>query len=151
YQQLSSFLLRGNPDYYHRYFKNAGFETEKGFTDFTAELTPEMQRRYASMGMAAERGGFVGQSWRGFGFLAAVDAWTDVTNQAFAHHWGWNPVTRQEVRPMLSALAQTPVADLSTLASVDGKVVGAVFSVPDLSLALARIRPGVKLPPERGG
>jgi len=151
YQQLPSFLLRGNPDYYHRYFKNAGFETEKGFTDFTAELTPEMQQRYASMVMAAERGGFVVQSWREFGFLAAVDAWTDVTNDAFARHWGWNPVTREEVRPMLSALAQTPVADLSTLASADGRVVGAVFSVPDLSLALARIRPGVKLPPERGG
>ncbi|HTY55124.1 MAG TPA: hypothetical protein VMB26_07990 [Candidatus Binataceae bacterium] len=151
YHQLPSFLLRGNPDYYHCYFKNAGFETEKGFADFTAELTPQMQQRYASMVTAAERGGFLVQSWREYGFLAAVDAWTDVTNQAFARHWGWNPVTRQEVRPMLSALAQTPVADLSTVASVDGRPIGAVFSVPDLSQALAQIRPGVKLPPERGG
>ena len=31
------------------------------------------------------------------------------------------------------------------------EVVGVVFSVPDLSLSLARIRPGVKLHPERGG
>ena len=30
YGELPSFLLRGNPDYYHRYFKNAGFATEKG-------------------------------------------------------------------------------------------------------------------------
>jgi len=52
---------------------------------------------------------------------------------------------------MLSSLSQTPVADLSTVASAGGRVVGAVFSVPDLSLALAHIRPGVKLPPERGG
>jgi len=151
YHGLPSFLLRGNPDYYHCYFKNAGFETEKGFADYTAELTPEIQRRYASMVIAAERSGFLVQSWREYGFLAAVDAWTDVTNAAFARHWGWNPITRQEVRPMLSSLAQTQVADLSTVASVDGHAVGAVFSVPDLSPTLAQVRPGVKLAPERGG
>ena len=100
YHGLPSFLLRGNPDYYHCYFKNAGFETEKGFTDYTAELTPEIQRRYASMVIAAERGGFLVQE------LARIRlsrggryAWTDVTNAAFARHWGWNPITRRGGAP----------------------------------------------------
>ena len=91
------------------------------------------------------------QSWREFGFLAAIDAWTDVTNSAFDRHWGWNPVTRAEVRPMLTSLWETPVADLSMLATIDGECVGAVFSVPDLSGTLARVRRGVRLEPERGG
>jgi hypothetical protein len=151
YGRLPSFLLRGNPASYHRHFKEAGFITEKGQVDYTAELTPELLARYRRMSDAATAAGVTIQSWREFGFLAAIDAWTDVTNSAFARHWGWNPVTRAEVRPTLTSLWETPVADLSMLAIIDGECVGAVFSVPDLSPALARVRLGARLEPERGG
>jgi ribosomal protein S18 acetylase RimI-like enzyme len=151
YGRLPSFLLRSNPPYYHRYFKNAGFETEKGQTDYTAELTPAMLERYRSMVAAAAAGAVEIKSWREYGFVGAIDAWTDVTNEAFAQHWGWNPVTRNEVRPMLMSLWETPAADLSMLAATGGQVVGAVFSVSDLSSALAQVRRGARLDPERGG
>lgn len=151
YGSLPSFLLRGNPDYYHRYFKNAGFQTEKGLADYTAALTADALDRYRRMVVAARQSGTLVQSWREHGFAAAIDAWTDVTNAAFASHWGWHPVTRAEVRPMLMALEETAVADLSTVASVEGRVVGAVFSVADLSPALARVRRGCQLSPDRGG
>src|ERR1700691_5760796 len=136
YDSLPSFLLRGNPASYHRYFKEAGFLTEKGQVDYTAPLTPEILARYRRMAEAAAVAGVTIQSWREYGFLAAIDAWTDVTNAAFDRHWGWNPVTRAEVRPMLTSLWETPVADLS---------------MRDLSPALARVRRGIRLDPERGG
>lgn len=151
YGALPSFLLRGNPPSYHRYLKDAGFETEKGQVDYTASLTPEMQLRYRQMAHAAQLSGVTIKSWREFGFLSAIDAWTDVTNAAFDRHWGWNPVTRDEVRPMLMSLWETPVADLSMLAMIGTEVVGAVFSVPDLSPTLAKVRSGARLQPERGG
>jgi ribosomal protein S18 acetylase RimI-like enzyme len=151
YGALPSFLLRGNPPSYHRYLKNAGFEFEKGQVDYTAELSSDQLSRYRSMIAAATAAGVVIKSWREFGFLAAVDQWTDVTNAAFVRHWGWNPVTREEVRPMLNPLWETPVADLSMLAMVDGEIAGAVFSVPDLSPALAQLRRGARIEPERGG
>src|SRR5208337_4672536 len=50
---LPSFLLRGNPPAYHRYFKQAGFVTEKGQLDYTAPLTPEILARYRRMADAA--------------------------------------------------------------------------------------------------
>ena len=87
YGALPAFLLRGNPEYYHSYFKDAGFETEKGFTDYTAPLTPEILQRYTRMLAAAGPAGVRIQSWREFGFMAASDAWTDVTNSAFSRHW----------------------------------------------------------------
>jgi len=151
YGALPSFLLRGNPDFYHRYFKNARFATEKGQLDYTTELKPEILERYRSMVAAVRANGVVIKNWREYGFLAAVDAWTDVTNAAFDRHWGWNPITRREVRPMLSPLSPTMVADLSILALIEGQPVGAVFSVPDLSGVLARVKEGIRLPPERGG
>jgi hypothetical protein len=151
YDALPSFLLRGNPDFYHRYLKNAGFFTEKGQVDYTAELTPDLLERYRSMAAAARASGIVIKNWREYGFLAAVDVWADITNAAFARHWGWNPITRREVRPMMSPLGPTMVADLSTIALVDGEPVGAVFSVPDLSAVLAQVKPGKRLPPDRGG
>jgi ribosomal protein S18 acetylase RimI-like enzyme len=151
YGALSSFLLRGNPDCYHSYFKNSRFATEKGQVDYTAALTPEILERYRQMIEATRRAGVTIKSWREYGFMAAIDVWTDVTNAAFDRHWGWNPVTRQEVRPMLLPLGSTLVADLSMIAIMGGRPVGAVFSVQDLSGMLARVRPGVKLDPERGG
>lgn len=151
YGALSSFLLRGNPDCYHRYFKNARFLTEKGQVDYTAALTPEILERYRQMNEAARRTGVGIKSWREYGFMSAIDVWTDVTNSAFEHHWGWNPITRQEVRPMLLPLGGTLVADLSVIATINGSPVGAVFSVPDLSGMLAQVRRGVKLSAERGG
>lgn len=151
YQSFPSFLLRGNPDYYHRYLKNAGFETEKGQIDYTAALTPEVLARYAELVEAMRPAGVTISSWREYGFLAAADAWTDVTNAAFARHWGWNPITRAEVRPMMAPMQGTLVGDLSMVAVIRSEPVGVVFSVPDLSPMLARLRPGVKLHPERGG
>ena len=137
YDSLPSFLLRGNPASYHRYFKEAGFVTEKGQVDYTARAHARNPRALSPDGRGgAPSAGVTIQSWREYGFLAAIDAWTDVTNAAFDRHWGWNPVTRAEVRPMLTSLWETPVADLSMLATIDGECVGAVFSVPDLSPAL---------------
>src|SRR5260370_2259984 len=100
YNALPSFLLRGNPDFYHRYFKNARFLTEKGQVDYTAPLTPEILARYREMLEAARRMGVVVKSWREYGFLAAVDVWTDVPNERFSRHWGWNRRTRDRVRPL---------------------------------------------------
>ncbi len=151
YGELSSFLLRGNPEEYHSYFKNARFYTEKGQVDYTAPLTPELLSRYAAMEDAAGRAGVITKTWREYGFMAAVDAWTDVINASFARHWGWNPITREEVRPMLLPLQNTLVADLSIIAESDRAPIGAVFSVPDLTPVLAQVRPGVRLRPERGG
>jgi ribosomal protein S18 acetylase RimI-like enzyme len=151
YGGFPSFLLRANPAYYHRYLKNGGFETERGQLDYTAHLTSEILARYRGMTGAARRARIELRSWREFGFLAAIDAWTAVTNGAFREHWGWNPVTNTEVRPMLTSLWETPVSDLSMIATIDRNIVGAVFCVPDLSEALASLKRGVKLPPDKGG
>lgn len=151
YNELPSFLMRSNPACYHRYFKNARFYTEKGQVDYTAAFTPELLQRYAAMTRAAAQGGVALKSWREYGFLAAIDAWTDVINQAFDRHWGWNPISHAEVRPMLASLQETLVADLSIIAEIEQQPIGAVFSVPDLTIPLAHLRPGFKLRPERGG
>jgi len=151
YNDLPSFLMRGNPECYHRYFKNAGFYTEKGQVDYTAPLTQDTLQRYSAMVRAMEPAGVKLKSWRTFGFPAAIDAWTDVINQTFERHWGWNPISHAEVRPMLLPLQETAVADLSIIAEADGLPIGAVFSVPDLTMPLARLKPGFKLRPERGG
>jgi len=42
-----------NPASYHRYFKEAGFVTERGQVDYTAPLTPEILARYRRMAEAA--------------------------------------------------------------------------------------------------
>jgi len=150
YGELPSFLLRGNPPSYHRLLKNAGFETEKGQLDFTITFTGEIVDRYRRMATATATGLTI-SSWREYGFAAAIDAWAAVTNSAFDRHWGWNPVTCEEVRPMLKPLEGTPIADLSMVAVQGRDAVGAVFCVPDLSPVLARIKPGARLGPERGG
>jgi hypothetical protein len=151
YGSLPSFLLRNTPDFYHTCFKEAGFTTEKGMCDFTIPLTAATLASYPAMIHNAADHGVKVKTWRDHGFLDAVDRWTDVTNSAFERHWGWNPITREEVRPMLAGLARTEVGDLSTIAIADGEVVGSVFAVPDFSGRLARLRQGMRFDPVRGG
>jgi ribosomal protein S18 acetylase RimI-like enzyme len=151
YEAFPSFLLRATPDYYHAYFKNAGFFCEKGMADYTMALTPQTLQSYRAAVSAAQKRGFKVQSWREYGFRQAVEEWADTINAAFARHWGWSPASRAQVRPTLGLLEGTTAADLSMVAVMQGKIVGMVFSVPDLSPMLARIKPGVKLAPERGG
>jgi ribosomal protein S18 acetylase RimI-like enzyme len=151
YGELPSFLLRGNPDYYHAYFKNAGFETEKGHLDYTAALTPEQLARYEETITRARQSNVTVLSWRQYGFKRAVDAWTDIINESFARHWGWNPVGRDELRPIMAPLEGSAVPELSIVACIGAKPVGAVFSVPDLSSLLARVQAGARLSAERGG
>jgi ribosomal protein S18 acetylase RimI-like enzyme len=151
YEAFPSFLLRANPDYYHAYFKNAGFFSEKGMADYTMALTSQALQGFSAAVDAAHTRGFLVQSWREYGFIRAVDAWADTINAAFARHWGWSPASRAQVRPTLALLEATAAADLSMVAVTRGTVVGMVFSVPDLSPLLARVKPGVRLAPERGG
>jgi ribosomal protein S18 acetylase RimI-like enzyme len=151
YDEFPSFLLRATPDYYHAYFKNAGFFSEKGLVDYTMALTAQALEGYRTAVSAAQSRGFLVQSWREYGFMRAVDTWADTINAAFARHWGWSPASRVQVRPTLAMLETTAAADLSMVAVTRGKVVGMVFSVPDLSPILAQIKPGVRLAPERGG
>lgn len=151
YGSLPSFLLRGNPDYYHSYFKMADFVTEKGLVDFTIALDDQTLSRYPAIVEAAQGRQIAIRSWQEYGYTKAMEAWTDVINSSFATHWGWNPITRGEVRPMLAGLAQTEVAQLSTVALAEGQPVGVVFAVPDFSPRLAQIRPATRLPSERGG
>jgi len=151
YDELPSFLLRGNPPYYHQHFKNAGFITEKGQVDYTASLDAENLRSLSRLIEKATANGAAIKSWREYGFARSVDSWADVTNAAFASHWGWNPISRAEVRAMMASLVNTPVIDLSMVAVLDGEAVGTVFSVPDLTYPLARIRPGTLVPAHRGG
>ena len=86
-----SFLLRANPAYYHRYLKNAGFETERGQIDYTAHLTPEILARYRGMLDAARLAGIQLHSWREFGFLAAVDSWTCCHQRRIPRTLGMEP------------------------------------------------------------
>lgn len=151
YGALPSFLLRGNPDYYHCYFKNAGFQTEKGQVDYTTALTSGIVERYPRMIESAAIRDVIIQSWREYGFVAAIDHWTDITNASFVRHWGWNPISRAEARLMMASLWDTPAADLSMMAVKGGKAVGTVFSMPDLSFLLAQTRKGATIGAQRGG
>ena len=68
YGRLPPFLLRGSPEYYHTYFKDAGFQTEKGMTDFTIALTPDILARYPAMIEQTMDRGIRIRSWREHGF-----------------------------------------------------------------------------------
>ena len=57
YGCLPPFLLRHSPEDYHTYFKDAGFLTEKGMTDFTIPLTTPTLASYPAMMEAAARHG----------------------------------------------------------------------------------------------
>ncbi len=151
YEQLSSFLLRANRIATTAISRTRRFATEKGQVDYTAGLVPEILDRYREMINAAQRSGVTVKSWREYGFMAAIDVGTDVTNAAFDRHWGLEPgdapggssdapAARRHAR-------RRPLDDRDTGSGTGRRgLLSAGFE-----RMLAYVRSGARLSPERGG
>ncbi len=144
YESLPPAILRQNPAYYHILLKEAGFETEKGWTDYRIAVEPTLVEGWRRALDAAYRAGFdivpLGDKRR----TARAADLAAVWNEAFARHWGFTPTTADEFLFLIDALKTTGVLDASVIAYRDGEPVGAVWVVPENS-AGARLLPGRRL------
>ena len=124
-----------NPAYYHRYAKNAGFETERGMVEYRVRFTPALAAGYREMVARAVAGGVRLRAWDFTRLQAEIATWTPLLNETFAGHWGSPPFTLAQMQGFIGSMRELMVPDFLRFAELGGETVGFVVSFPDLNQA----------------
>ena len=141
YDLLPSPGVRQNPAYFHRLLKDAGFEWEKGWTDYKIEVGPELVARWEGALESALRAGYEILPLREIPVGRRAREFTATWNDAFRAHWGFAPFTEAEYTLLFRLLASTGALDTSVIAYVGGAPMGVLWVGPEIS-ATARLKPG---------
>jgi GNAT superfamily N-acetyltransferase len=134
YEALPPAFVRQNPPYYHALLKDAGFESEKGWVDYKIAVTPELRRRYEDSVDAAKTRGFDIVPLGDVPEADRVPQFVATFNAAFVNHWGFAPMQEAEAAELFEMVGPLGLYDASVLAYKDGKPLGALFIVPDMSM-----------------
>lgn len=141
YESLPPSLVRFNPPYYHRFIKDAGFESEQGWVDYKIEVTPALVERWEGSLRAAEARGFRIVPLRDVPEDQRVDLYLDVWNDAFRRHWGATAFTREQVDLMMSFFGPMGMFDLSVFAYDGDDVIGVLSVTPSMAEMAVANRP----------
>jgi hypothetical protein len=122
-----------NPAYYHGYIKSGGFSTEKGLAEYRVRFTPELAERYRKMlDYAAETGAGL-RSWN-FDRMEEENAhFGELYRATYDKHWGAPMFTDEQCSGLTVHMKEVLVPEMTVFAEVDERVVGGVYSLPDLN------------------
>ena len=141
YESLPPELARQNPDYYHRLLKDAGFESEKGWVDYKIEVRPESIGQWNHALEIARRAGYEIVPLKDVSNARRVSDFAATWKDTFKSHWGFTPLTDDEISLLLESFKPAGAFDTSVLAYHNGALVGMLFVVPEVS-ATAVLKPG---------
>jgi GNAT superfamily N-acetyltransferase len=141
YQSLPPDILRQNPDYYHRLLKDAGFESEKGWVDYKIEVRRELVERWEHALESARRQGYEIVPLKDLPETRRVADFTDTWKDTFKTHWGFTPLSEDEISALFEGFKPVGVFDTSVIAYHNGAPVGMLFVVPEVT-ATAILKPG---------
>lgn len=129
-----TFMMTYNPPYYPRLIEACGLVKAQdlyayyGRRDMFPRVRSKLKPIYDQI---LERSEVRVRTLDRSRFVADVEAFLEVYNRSMAKHWSYCPLTQREVRHIAKALRWLIVPELTALAEVDGKLVGAVLAMLD--------------------
>ncbi len=128
------FMMTHNPPYYARLIENAGFAKVEDMYAFTGHISmlekldkklafivEECQRRFDIKLRRLDRRHFDRE----------VRMFLDIYNQSLQGTWGFTPLSEGEIEHMSESLSRLIVPEMTTVAEIDGRPVGAQFGLLD--------------------
>lgn len=141
YESLPPNIARQNPDYYHQFLKDAGFESEKGWVDYKIEVRPELVLKWNHALESARRRGYDIVPLKDIPHARRCADFTDTWKDSFKTHWGFTPLSEDEISFLFESFKPAGVFDTSVIAYHNGAPVGMLFVVPEVT-PTATLRPG---------
>lgn len=129
-----TFMMSYNPPYYARLLEQYGFEKSQDLYAFYghAEMMPPMRARYAPVvEHMMEEYGIRLRTLDTSRFQEEVEAFLSIFNRSLAETWGFVPMSAGEVRHTARGLRHLIVPELAVAAEMNGRLIGAVFCLPD--------------------
>lgn len=137
-----TFMMAYNPPYYARLLDQYGFHKVQDLFSYMGyiDMLPQVQ---AKLGPIAEQvKEYCNVHIRPLNrkrFTEDIEAFINVLNRSLVNHWGYIPMSPAEVRYLARGLRYLIVPELAIGAEIDGKLVGAVFGLPDYNVRIKKL------------
>lgn len=131
-----TFMMTYNPPYYARLIEGCGFRKAQdlyayfGHIDMLPKVAEKL--RPIALGIIEHLGVRIRSLDRAH-FREDVESFLQIYNRSLANTWGFVPMSEGEVRHMAQGLKHLIVPELAVGVEVDGRLVGAVFGLPDFN------------------
>ena len=128
------FMMTYNPEYYARLIESYGFRKSQDLYAYWghAEMLPKIRDKLAPLAQQiVERYEVKVRPMDTSHFLEEVEGFLEVYNRTLVDTTGFVPMSQAEVRHTAKALRRLMVPELAIGAEVDGRLIGAVFCLPD--------------------
>lgn len=142
FDQSPTFMMTYNPPYYARLIEGYGFRKAQDLYSFWGhiEMLPKIQERLGPVSeQIVEHLGLKIRTLDRSRFRQDVMEFLNIYNRSLVNTWGFVPMSDAEVRHMASGLRHLMVPELALAAELDGKLIGAMFGLPDYNPRIRRI------------
>jgi GNAT superfamily N-acetyltransferase len=129
-----TFMMTYNPPYYARLIESYGFHKVQDLYAFEGhvDMLPKVSAKLGPISeQIKEHCHVVVRPMDRSRFLEEVKTFLNIYNRSLTNTWGFVPMSDGEVAHMAEGLRHLIVPELALAAEVDGRVIGAVFALPD--------------------
>ncbi len=137
-----TFLIPYNPPYYGKLIEGCGFHQVQDLYSFTGNIS-KLGEVVAKRGRVAEqiqeRYGIRLRPLNKKRFVEDVRAFLEIYNRSLVAHWNFVPLSSAEMLHMAKGLSFMIVPELAVAAEIDGRMVGAVFALPDYNPRIKKL------------
>jgi GNAT superfamily N-acetyltransferase len=137
-----TFMMTYNPQYYEKLICNYGFCKSHDLYAYWGhrDMLPPIRDKLAPISKKIiEHLGLKLRPLDKSHFNDDVHTFLGIFNRSMAAHWGFVPMTEKEVEHLAKGMRMLMIPELSVAAEIDGKVVGAMFGMPDYNPRIRKI------------
>ena len=142
FDEMPTFMMTYNKPFYDRLIKQNGFKKSQdmfayiGRMEQLDSLDPKMLR---IVNDATKRFDINVRPVSKKSFAKDIESFLYIYNRAVEGQWGFTPLSQGELAETAGGLKHLIVPEMTTMAEVDGKVVGAVFGLLDYNPLIKKI------------
>ncbi|MCR4412325.1 MAG: GNAT family N-acetyltransferase, partial [Thermoguttaceae bacterium] len=137
-----TFMMTYNPPYYARLIEGCGFRKTQDLYAFGGHVSilPKIREKLEPVAMQIiEHLGVKLRTLDRSRFQEDVEAFLNIYNRSLVDTWGFVPMSDAEVRYLARDLKHLIIPELAVGAEIDGRLVGAVFCLPDYNPRIKEI------------
>jgi GNAT superfamily N-acetyltransferase len=137
-----TFMMTYNPPYYGELIESYGFAKAHdlyAYIGMKKDLEHQLPRVGTLVDRVHEMFNVKTRPMDKARFQEDLESFLRVYNDSCQHIWGFVPITKAEMQWMASDLKHLIIPELTSVAEVDGKAIGAVFGLPDYNPRIKEI------------
>ncbi|HAY79341.1 MAG TPA: N-acetyltransferase [Planctomycetaceae bacterium] len=142
FDQPPTFMMTYNHHYYPRLIESYGFRQAQDLFAFYGyrHMLPERRGKLEPIAdVIRKRFDIQLRTLDKSRFVPEVQLFLELYNQSMAKHWSFSPMSPAEVRHSAKGLRHLLVPEVTAVAEVDGRVIGAAFCLPDYNPIIKKI------------